>query len=425
MKETRFKQTEIGAIPEDWEVKTLGEFCSFIGGGTPDTNNQSYWNGTIPWISSSDINQGDIHTIKPSRFITAEAVLKSATKLCPANTINIVSRVGVGKIAISKKPLCTSQDFTNIITEEANIDFLAYLLQNLLENKKDEAQGTSIKGITTSEIRNILLPLPSVKSEQQRIAQALSDTDSLLDLIEKLIAKKESIKQGAMQQLLTGKMRLNGFAKSKAFKQTEIGTIPEDWEVKTLGEKVSIYRGGSPRPIQNYITSRSDGINWIKIGDVGLNEKYITHTQEKIIPEGKYNSREVHFGDFILSNSMSFGRPYILKIGGCIHDGWLTIQNYQDTFDTNYLYYLLSSKPVFNQYVSMAAGSSVQNLNKEKVAKVIVTYPSKKEQIVIATMLSDMDVEIAALHKKLDKYRALKQGMMQQLLTGKIRLNNR
>ena len=119
-------------------------------------------------------------------------------------------------------------------------------------------------------------------------------------------------------------------------KQTEVGLIPDDWEVIKLGDKVDIFRGGSPRPIERYITTNANGINWIKIGDVRPNDKYIRQTEEKIILEGKSRSREVKKGDFILSNSMSFGRPYILNIDGCIHDGWLTIQNYTECFDKEF-----------------------------------------------------------------------------------------
>ena len=192
--------------------------------------------------------------------------------------------------------------------------------------------------------------------------------------------------------------------------------------MKEFGDYASIVRGGSPRPIQNFLTTNSDGINWIKIGDVKPEDKYIVSTEEKIIREGKTHSREVHKGDFILSNSMSFGRPYILQIDGCIHDGWLAIQNYQDTFDTDFLYYLLGSDEIFKQYIEMAAGSSVQNLNKEKVAKLLVPIFDKKEQTAIASVLSSMDKEIENLNTKLEKYRNLKTAMMQQLLTGKIRL---
>lgn len=195
--------------------------------------------------------------------------------------------------------------------------------------------------------------------------------------------------------------------------------IPKDWDVVVLGEYSEISRGGSPRPIQDYLTSSCHGINWIKIGDVSKNAKYIFSTAEKIIPEGVSKSRTVFSGDLILSNSMSFGRPYILKTDGCIHDGWLVIQNYQSAFDKEYLYYCLGSEFIIQQYISMAAGSSVQNLNKDKVSAVIIAKPSIQEQAVIAEVLSDIDSLISSLQKLIEKKKAIKQGAMQELLTGK------
>lgn len=194
------------------------------------------------------------------------------------------------------------------------------------------------------------------------------------------------------------------------------------WEKIELGKFADIYRGGSPRPIQAYLTQSRNGVNWIKIGDVAQNAKYISATEEKITPEGAAYSRAVSKGDFILSNSMSFGRPYILQIDGCIHDGWLTIQNYQKSFDTDFLYYVMGSEETIQQYISIAAGSSVQNLNKEKVSRVIVVKPPLSEQRRIAEALSDMDALLAAMEKLIDKKRAIKQGTMQELLTGKRRL---
>lgn len=208
----------------------------------------------------------------------------------------------------------------------------------------------------------------------------------------------------------------------ETYQRTDIGLIPNDWRITKLENVATVYRGGSPRPIQNYITSMSDGINWIKIGDVKAGDKYIFKTEEKIIPSGVSCSRRVYAGDFILSNSMSFGRPYILKIDGCIHDGWLTIQNFTDVFDIDYFYYLLSANSTMNQYISMAAGSSVKNLNKEKVSSLLVTIPPLEEQKAIATALSDVDELIANLEKLIEKKKAIKQGTMQALLTGKKRL---
>lgn len=194
----------------------------------------------------------------------------------------------------------------------------------------------------------------------------------------------------------------------------------EQWKTVKLGEYALIVRGGSPRPIDSYITSDENGINWIKIGDIDVNGKYVEKTSEKIIPEGKLYSREVHKGDFILSNSMSFGRPYILKIDGCIHDGWLAIQNYEQTFDTNFLFYVLSSDLVKKQYLSMASGSTVLNLNKEKVAQIEISYPdSLPAQRRIAAILSAADKVIEQTRQLIGKYKSIKQGMMEDLLKPK------
>ena len=197
---------------------------------------------------------------------------------------------------------------------------------------------------------------------------------------------------------------------------------PEDWKVVPLGDVAAITRGGSPRPIQAWLTDSSDGLNWIKIGDVSVGAKYITSTEERIIPLGARYSREVKSGDFILSNSMSFGRPYILKIDGCIHDGWLAIQEYSKSYDTEYLYYILSSEDVFSQYVAMAAGSSVKNLNKDKVSDVKIPLPPLPEQKRIAAVLGNVDKLIDNLSRQIEKKRLVKQGVMQDLLTGKKRL---
>ena len=198
--------------------------------------------------------------------------------------------------------------------------------------------------------------------------------------------------------------------------------IPNDWDVITLGDYAQIFRGGSPRPIQAFLTTSDQGINWIKIGDVGAGEKFIESTEEKIIPEGVSRSRMVYKGDLILSNSMSYGRPYIMNIEGCIHDGWLVIQKYDRLFNREYLYYALSSDLTMQQYVAMAAGSSVRNLNKEKVSKVVLPCPKILEQKKIAEGLSSIDALIVDLQKLIRKKKDIRQGAMQMLVTGKKRL---
>jgi type I restriction enzyme S subunit len=172
--------------------------------------------------------------------------------------------------------------------------------------------------------------------------------------------------------------------------------MKQGWELKKMGEVLSIERGGSPRPIEKYMTNSPDGINWIKISDATASDKYIYETKEKITKDGLHKTRVVNEGDFILSNSMSFGRPYIMKTTGCIHDGWLVLkQNGKKIFETEFLYYLLSSPFVFQQFNSKAAGSTVRNLNIALVSSVDVPIPPLPEQQNIVAILDEAFAAIA------------------------------
>lgn len=385
MKETKYKNTEIGMIPGDWEVKKLGAVFD-IGNGSDYKHLDT---GKIPVYGT-----GGLMTYVNEYLYDGETVC-----IGRKGTINM-PQYHNGKIWTVDK-LFYTYNF-----RKTDVKFLYYLTQRIDWNSYNTATG--VPSLTSQNISNILVSFPPLH-EQHRIASALTSMDNLISSLGKLIEKKKNIKQGAMQQLLTGKTRLKGFS--------------EPWVKRKLGDNATIQRGGSPRPIEAYLTTNRDGINWIKIGDVRPNDKFIRHTVEKIIPEGISHSRQVYKGDFILSNSMSFGRPYILDIDGCMHDGWLVIKDYSNTYDMDFLYYILSSDTVFEQYIAMAAGSSVKNLNKEKVANVMLFAPqSLAEQQAIATILTKMDDEITALEAKRAKYEAIKQGMMQQLLTGKLRL---
>lgn len=178
-----------------------------------------------------------------------------------------------------------------------------------------------------------------------------------------------------------------------------------NWKYVRIGDVCTVERGGSPRPIDKFITDDPNGINWIKIGDTD-DSMYITKTAQKIIPEGMKKSRYVQPGDFLLSNSMSFGRPYILKIDGCIHDGWLVLRDNDGIFDKRFLYYYLSSPSTYQKFKNMAVGGVVNNLNSEMVRGVTVPVPTMEEQLDIVSTL-DKVTELITLRKeqltKLDK----------------------
>ena len=189
----------------------------------------------------------------------------------------------------------------------------------------------------------------------------------------------------------------------------------EPWEQRRFSDLVVIERGGSPRPIDKFITKNENGLNWVKIGDAPDQGNYITKTVEKIIPEGLSKTREVHPGDLILSNSMSFGKPYIMAIDGCIHDGWLLIRDTKKVFDLMFLCILLGTDNMLNQYKAMAAGSTVNNLNKELVGGTTVAFPKLDEQQKIGEYFKILDNLITLHQRKCDGMSEFKNFMLQKM----------
>jgi restriction endonuclease S subunit len=306
-----------------------------------------------------------------------------------------------------------------------NPDLLNLILRSITYRRKIIAASTvsANTNVNQSTLSKITVLYPNKSTEQSRIASIISSCDDTIRTTLAVIDKYKAVKQGMMRDLFTrglaadGTLRPSYEQQPELYKPSELGMIPKEWDVKQLGKCAEVNRGGSPRPIEKYITDSEDGINWIKIGDVKPNSKYITSTIEKIIPAGLLATRRVKTGDFLLSNSMSFGRPYIIKIDGAIHDGWLTIQNYEQNFNIDYLYYLLSSDDIKKQYSKYAAGSTVLNLNKEIVKKVFVVITNPLEQHAIADRLSAIDAAISSEEALLAKYQAVKQGLMDRLLT--------
>lgn len=189
-----------------------------------------------------------------------------------------------------------------------------------------------------------------------------------------------------------------------------------EWEKKKLGDISQIVRGGSPRPIDEYITTDKNGLNWLKIADVNKEAKYVTSTKERVLPSALSKTREVYPDDLIMSNSMSFGRPYILKIKSCIHDGWIAITQINDQFSMDYLYYLILSPKSQEYFVDNAAGSGVKNLNADIIKLLKIATPKNpKEQQKIADCLSSLDELITAETNKLEAYKTHKKGLMQKL----------
>ena len=238
-------------------------------------------------------------------------------------------------------------------------------------------------------------------------------------LLERIRAEKEQlIKEGKIKR-----SKKSEFSDKPHYENVPF-EIPESWAWVTLSEVCEVARGGSPRPIKDYLTTNEDGVNWIKIGDTDKDGKYINSTKEKIIPEGVHRSRFVHKGDFLLTNSMSFGRPYILNIDGCIHDGWLVISPFANTYVTEFLYFLLSSSFAYDQYADAASGGVVSNLNSDKVANSYFPLPPEREQRRIINELNNWFKVVGELDKNIQGVKSfvsrIKSKILDLAISGKL-----
>ena len=189
-----------------------------------------------------------------------------------------------------------------------------------------------------------------------------------------------------------------------------------EWKRTIFKNVITLQRGSSPRPIIEYVTTSDDGVNWIKIGDMPHFGRIVTSTEEKITKEGAKKSRQVNKGDLILSNSMSYGLPYIMGIDGYIHDGWFVLKNFENTFDKDYLCNLLISSAIQNQYERLAAGGVVQNISSDLVNSVSVSIPTMMEQKKISSLLNLIDERIATQNKIIDKLQSLIKGIAQKIV---------
>lgn len=388
-----------------WSLAKLKDICGFIGGGTPSKEIEDFWCGNIPWISSSDLTESSIWKINITRHITPEAVTKSATQICPSNSILVVSRVGVGKVAIAPVEVCTSQDFTNLVCRKHDARFLAYYIQSKMKMMAEKTQGTSIKGVTVEDIAQIEIKLPP-REEQTSIAVALSDIDSLISSLQKLIEKKRAIKQGAMQELLTGKKRLPGFR--------------GEWEKGLLGDICDIVNGGTPA------TSISEfwhgKILWCIPTDItSCTTKYIYNTESKITESGLKSSSATLLpkGALLLCSRATIGEVRIAGNEICTNQGFKSLVAHESICN-EWLYYMVHILRF--KMMERAIGSTFLEISKKDLSELDIAVPTFPEQCAIAQVLSDMDDEIGQLEKKLAKCQQIKQGMIQELLTGRIRL---
>ena len=407
MKETKFKQTEVGMIPSDWEVKLLGEITD-VRDGTHDSpkyydigykfvTSKNLINGKIVFSNIQYISKIDFDKINERSKVDINDILFAMIGTI-GNPVLITKEpdFAIKNVALFKDKRCTNQAYLKF-----------YLSSALALNRMlDDAKGSNQKFIPLSYFRSFLVPLPPTIEEQQRIANVLSDVDTLINNLEKLIAKKKNIKQGAMQQLLTGKQRLSGF--------------DGVWEYDKLGNIAEMNSGGTPSSENSHYYGGK--IPFLSISDMTKSGKYIFVTEKSITQLGLDNSsaRVYPAGTLLYAMYASLGKCSISKIDLAISQAILGFK-LSNLIDRDFMYYYFCF--IENTIKNIGQTGTQSNLSKSIVENFEIYHPHDvSEQQAIAKILSDMDTEIATLETKLAKYRKLKTGMMQQLLTGKIRL---
>ena len=390
-----------------WEQRKLGDVATIVGGGTPSTNNDAYWDGDIDWYSPAELGE-QVYADRSARRITQAGYDSCSATLLPAGkTILFTSRAGIGNTAILRRSACTNQGFQSLVVNDDTDVYFVYSMTDRIKNfAEQKASGSTFLEISGKGLAAGEFAFPS-KDEQTAIGSMLKQLDHLITLHQRKYDKLCVLKKSMLDKM---------FPKGGSlYPEIRFAGFTDPWEQRKLSELVEIERGGSPRPIERYITDDPCGLNWVKIGDAPELGRYITQTTEKIKPEGLAKTRQVYPGDLVLSNSMSFGRPYIMAIRGCIHDGWLLIRDAQKHFDPIFLCHMLGAPQMLNQYRMFAAGSTVNNLNKELVGKAIVSLPSKDEQREIGIVLDRLDSLITLHQRKLELLRNIKKSMLDKM----------
>jgi type I restriction enzyme S subunit len=387
-----YKQTEVGVIPEDWEACELGSLAPFIGSGKTNTNNK----GEYPLFGST----GKIGSCETPEY-NGDALLVARVG-ANAGRLNFVT----GKYGVSDNTIIVR------VEKNSNIDYFKYQL--VKKNLNSLVFGSGQPLITGSQLKVLLVPVPK-KKEQTAIAHALSDVDTLITSIEKLITKKRDIKTAAMQQLLTGKKRLPPFdQKHTGYKQTELGEIPDDWEVNYFSDIAA--------PNNNRTNPKITGG-----GDFCIE---LEHVDQRT---GTINGSALTTSKSSLKNIFSEGDVLFGKLRSYLRKYWLT--NRSGVCSTEILVFKANEQRAISQFIfqivqtdsfidctSESYGTHMPRSDWKVVKSFVVATPSIEEQLEISCVLSDMDDEVDALERRLNKTQQLKQGMMQELLTGKTRL---
>lgn len=407
MVKARYKETEIGLIPEDWEIGSIENFGIILNGGTPHTSIKEYWNGDIPWCTPTDITKtSGIYINKTARSITNQGLSHSGAILLPKHSLLLCSRATIGDLKINSIPIATNQGFKNVVMKDCkNETFLFYLLQTKKKYMIEKAIGSTFLELSKKALCEIQLQIPST-AEQEKIAEVLSNIDALISSLEKLIEKKKQIKIGMLNyHFLTTDKTPFGNLCSLVTKQTGFdysAIIKPSLKVTTSTESLP------------YLQTKN------------FSEHSFNFNTDYYIPKNiatKFPNLILDSKCLLISIVGSLGNIGLFQgrkkmfLGGAI-----CIAKFKEDIDADFIFYFLQSSLGRFQIDNITKGAVQPTLTISDIRKILVPSYTKKEKFMIVKGLMSIDNDIESLQQKLNKYRQVKQGMMQELLTGRIRL---
>jgi type I restriction enzyme S subunit len=408
-----YKQTEVGVIPEDWEIPALSELITEMRGGAPlrpsdftDSGVKVLPKGGVGrtgWLRVQD-SEMQFCSTRYARAHRRNQVDETFTIVVLRDLVPSGPSIGLMVKIREPETYVLAQGVYGFKTNDRAVPSYLVQFSNTIWYRKlanSIMVGSTQVHITNSAFKQVRVPLPT-KAEQEAIAEALSDADALIESLDQLIAKKRQIKQGAMQELLTGKRRLPGFSGA--------------WEVKRVAEFGDVVTGGTPRiDVKEYW---GEGYPWITPTDISLSRD-LTTSERTVTESGLNLLRTLPANTVLVTCIASIGKNAILRFkGGCNQQINAVISNERNS--PEFLYYLFEAS---KQYLLANAGTTATSIiSKTTFEEMTFVVPFLTEQTAIATVLSDMDAELEALESRLAKARQIKQGMMQELLTGRIRL---
>lgn len=391
---------------DDWEQRKLGEVADkTYGGGTPKTSIEEYWQGNIPWIQSQDLSENKVFGVEPRKYINQKAIENSATKIIPKNSIAIITRVGVGKLALMPISYCTSQDFLSLSSLKINELYATYVIYKMLQIEKEKVQGTSIKGITSAELLSKKIDVPIKYAEQQKVGEYFSNLDCLITLHQRKCEQTKELKKFMLQKMFPKKGEKNPEIRFPGF--------TDDWEQRKFGDEFQ------------RTNERNDGSfgaeHWISVAKMYFQDP--EKVQSNNLDTRTYVLR---YGDIAFEGNKSkdykYGRFVANDIGDGIISELFPIYRHISIYDNQFWKYYFKNDsimaPIFAKALT-SSGASSNKIEEKDLVKQIMLVPNLDEQSKIGTYFEEIDHLITLHQRKCEQLKELKKFMLQNMFPKK------